>query len=525
MNRLVAALFMAAAASAAFLLAGCPLLDDNLFSSSPASYPNVQYRDGKYYPAPGYTWIAPNDEDDKRVTWQPNKEHSDHKHVLASTTEGNWHPAPGYKWVTQTAGDLRVAWAPGVEHPDFKHTLAAATTDQWHPVDGYDWVNPSTAGDLRCVWKPGKAYPGQPHVVASETEGRWKPAAGYKWANVTETDLTVEWAPGKRHPEQPNIVAGVAEGDWRPSPGYDWVTDDKNDLRVVWKPGRVHPDDPNRVAAPEEGHWILHVAAAAPAPTFGQRWAVVIGISQYKYAGPGLKNLSYADDDAKAFAAFLQTPEGGGFPAKNVRLLTDENATKAAIADALFEFLKHTVKEDLVVIFFSCHGAPDPDKPANLYLVAHDSNPAKIASTGFPMWDLNTALQRTIGAERVIVLADACHSAGVAEGVKGVKVGSHFDRYYDELAKSKPGRCVFTSSEGYESSLESDRWGGGHGVFTWALLEGLKGAADRDGDGLVKLGELLDYVDVTVRRETANEQHPTHAGSQFDRNLPMAVVK
>ncbi len=47
----------------------------------------------------------------------------------------------------------------------------------------------------------------------------------------------------------------------------------------------------------------------------------------------------------------------------------------------------------------------------------------------------------------------------------------------------------------------------------------------RDGDGIVRLGEVLDYVDITVRRETANSQHPAKAGTQFDRNLPMGVVK
>ena len=84
---------------------------------------------------------------------------------------------------------------------------------------------------------------------------------------------------------------------------------------------------------------------------------------------------------------------------------------------------------------------------------------------------------------------------------------------------------IFTSCEGYEVSREDARWGGGHGVFTWALLDGLKGKADADGDGIVTVGELMDYVDIMVRRETANEQHPARAGVQFDRKLPMGVVK
>ena len=255
------------------------------------------------------------------------------------------------------------------------------------------------------------------------------------------------------------------------------------------------------------------------------RWAVVIGISDYKHATKRLPDLKYAHRDAEQFAAFLKSKAGGSFPAQNVKLLTDSSATARNIRTALFSFLQRTVKEDLVIIYYAGHGMPDPGKPSNLYLVAHDSEPANIAATGIPMWDIETALKRSIAAERVVVFADACHSAGTTEGIRGVKIGDQFNAYFEALAKAKPGRVIFTSSEGYEVSREGKQWGGGHGVFTWALLEGLKGKADRDKNGIVTLGEVLDYVDITVRRETANEQHPTKAGVRFDRNLPMGVVK
>ena len=255
------------------------------------------------------------------------------------------------------------------------------------------------------------------------------------------------------------------------------------------------------------------------------RWAVAIGVSEYRHANKNLPSLKYAHRDAEQFATFLKSEAGGGFAADHVKVLTDRQATAKQIRDGLFTFLKKTVKEDLVIIFFSGHGIPDPDKPSNLYLVAHDSDPANISATGIPMWDIETALKRTIAAERVIVLADTCHSAGVTEGVKGVKIGTEFNKYFAALANARPGRVIFTSCEGYEVSREGKKWGGGHGVFTWAMLQGLKGNADQDKNGIVTLGEMLDYVDITVRRETANEQHPTKAGVRFDRNLPMGVVK
>jgi len=35
---------------------------------------------------------------------------------------------------------------------------------------------------------------------------------------------------------------------------------------------------------------------------------------------------------------------------------------------------------------------------------------------------------------------------------------------------------------------------GGHGVFTYALLQGLEGGAARDSDGVIRASQLIDYV-------------------------------
>jgi len=55
-------------------------------------------------------------------------------------------------------------------------------------------------------------------------------------------------------------------------------------------------------------------------------------------------------------------------------------------------------------------------------------------------------------------------------------------------------------------------WGGGHGVFTYFLLKGLRGEADYNKDTSVTLGELTSYLSQEVRRATKNAQSPTVAG-------------
>jgi uncharacterized caspase-like protein len=75
-----------------------------------------------------------------------------------------------------------------------------------------------------------------------------------------------------------------------------------------------------------------------------------------------------------------------------------------------------------------------------------------------------------------------------------------------------------------ELSEESSQWGGGHGVFTWALLEGAQGKADADGDCRVTAGELAQYTAATVTQLTGSRQNPqTMPGSS--RDLVVATVQ
>jgi uncharacterized caspase-like protein/tetratricopeptide (TPR) repeat protein len=263
---------------------------------------------------------------------------------------------------------------------------------------------------------------------------------------------------------------------------------------------------------------------ARPFPVAG-RWAVVIGVSEYK--DPRL-NLEYAADDARDLAALISTPTGGGFPPERVRLLVDKDATTREVTRALRSFLTKPAPEDLALIFLACHGGPDPRRPGRLYLFTHDTEIDDIAGTAVPMDEIQSALRDSLLAERVVVIADTCHSGGLGgRGNRGAATAEATNTYLAQLAATKPGVALLTSCEAAESSLEDARWGGGHGVFTWHLLEGMRGAADGFGrarDGIVGVGELFDYVRDRVLAETNGQQHPSIGSTPFDRDLPMAVT-
>ena len=253
------------------------------------------------------------------------------------------------------------------------------------------------------------------------------------------------------------------------------------------------------------------------------RWAIIVGISRYRYQG---WNLRYADRDAEELYNLLLTPSGGNFKKEFICKLTNEEATTGNITRALRAFLKKPAREDLVVIYFACHGTPDFDRPSNVYLLTHDTAPDDIAGTALPMREIDLSLKENLHAEKVIVLADTCHSAAIGGGIgrRAVDDSTFVNRYLQEVSRARGGIALLTSAEATEVSFEDARWGGGHGVFTHYLLEGMRGAADRDGNGIVTVGELFEYVRDNVKRATDYRQHPLIGANAYDRNLPMAIV-
>ena len=257
-----------------------------------------------------------------------------------------------------------------------------------------------------------------------------------------------------------------------------------------------------------------------------QRWAVVVGVSDYQDSR--IPSLRYAAADAKSFYNWLISPEGGSQPPARVKLLINEKATGRNVKEALFVWLKQAIEEDMVVIFFAGHGSPEsPDFPENLFLLPYDAQYDSVATTGFPMWDIETALKRFIKAKKVVVIADACHAGGVGEAFQIARRANRaielnpISSGLQNLSQVGDGVAVITASDDKQLSQESKDWGGGHGVFTYFLLKGLEGEADYNRDKTVTLGELIPYLSEQVRRATRNSQCPTVAG-KFDPALSIS---
>jgi uncharacterized caspase-like protein/TolB-like protein len=242
-------------------------------------------------------------------------------------------------------------------------------------------------------------------------------------------------------------------------------------------------------------------AQAAPRNVY----AVIIGIG--KYQDQRIPSLRYTVSDAQGLYDVLTDPNYGGVPKDHVKLLLDQDATDRNIKGAIGHWLSwQAQEEDTVIIYYSGHGAPEG---GDTYWVTVNADIDSLYTTALNNKEISDMLMR-IQAKRVIIFLDSCYSAATVNRTnqtRSVQTEIPWDKF------SGAGRVTISASDGKQLSLEMDQYQ--HGVFTYYLLEGLKGKADTNRDGVVDVDEIWNYVKDQVTetaRQAGNPQTPVFQG-------------
>lgn len=263
----------------------------------------------------------------------------------------------------------------------------------------------------------------------------------------------------------------------------------------------------------------------APAQTLNQNtaagkgnvYAVVIGVS--KYQDPDVPKLQFANRDAGIFADFLQSKAGGSVPKENIRLLTDSGATVSAVHMAIRWLTRTCKKDDLVFFYFSGHGDLESMSMFNnAYLICYNTPIESYVGMSLSVTFLNE-IANTLSAKteaRVVLITDACHSGKMAgrDNVNAL-VGQ-------QLLNATEKEIRIASSQADQLSNEKVDWGGGRGIFSYYLVNGLKGLADESKDGIVTMGEIRDYLqkymsnDPVLKQEGKTQTPVFKGGDNFE---------
>lgn len=224
--------------------------------------------------------------------------------------------------------------------------------------------------------------------------------------------------------------------------------------------------------------------------------ALVIGIG--KYREEKIPAVKYAVRDAEVMAKYLENL--GGIPRANIQVLTDDKASKSDIQGYIEDWLPRRVnRNSTVFIYYSGHGAPDLHGK-NAFIVPYEGQP-DFPSKLYPLQSMYDSLSK-LPAKEVVVMLDSCFS-----GAKGRSITPEGARplvmTLNEIAPANNKVIVMAGATGNQISSDYDR--ARHGLFTYYILRGLRGEADRKRTGAVELGDLYQYVKTNVAEKASLE--------------------
>jgi hypothetical protein len=280
-------------------------------------------------------------------------------------------------------------------------------------------------------------------------------------------------------------------------------------------------------------------AAAVPA---GRRRAVLVGINDYtasSFVGPRLPTpsgrdwpmLSGAVNDVVAMKEMLVLLYD--FDERDIVVLTDQQATRAAILGAVDQHLaKPAAKGDVLLFYFAGHGSQvqnsrsdEPDKldeslvPADSRLGVRDIRDKELR----PIF--NDILDR--GA-RLNVILDNCHSGSGARGLptgarpRGVK--ADLRDIADPANGPRPedrGALVLSATQDADAAWETrDEQKKMHGAFSWAWLRAMRDSTARES-----AAETFARASARMRAERPYQEPVLAANAAVSRSPFLGVRK
>jgi len=217
-------------------------------------------------------------------------------------------------------------------------------------------------------------------------------------------------------------------------------------------------------------------------------YAVFIGIAEFKY----IENLpeDKLDDDAIAMHDLLINSKN--WKEENTLLLTNENATKEAIQSSIVDWLDEREDEnDVVLYYFSGHSLKMPFKNrqfGNTYSFPYNISDFKYSDDKITDIELDSWLDE-LESKNICLILDTCYSGKMKNLIQKGRVilaagGKHFFCGVDE----------------------SDALG--YGIFTFFIMQGLKGIGDFNKDGWVTAEECFRYAKIPTVHSSIFRQFP-----------------
>ena len=215
-------------------------------------------------------------------------------------------------------------------------------------------------------------------------------------------------------------------------------------------------------------------------------YILAVGVDRYRDGDLWLK---YSKADADAFIKSMKKVADPLFKNIYTYRLFDRDATKSKIIDMFEKIGAKTTREDVFIFYMAGHGITDTKTGAYFYLPVdfryRDEN--SVREAGVSQRDFKIALAK-IQAMKSLVILDTCNSGSFSEAMasRGVLQKTAINK----LTRAT-GRATIVASSKDQVALEGYR---GHGVFTYTLLEALRGRG-YGSDNKITIKELASYIE------------------------------
>lgn len=304
--------------------------------------------------------------------------------------------------------------------------------------------------------------------------------------------------------------------------------------------------------------WLMILAAglllSSAAFAQPQKYALITGINKYPRMA-AKSQLEACISDATRMRATLQGEFD--FPASNIDLITDEQATRNGIIGKIQSFQNKVKSGDLFVFYYSGHGSLFPDAmseekdetellpemrlpqtneliaPAGRYDAAICPSDSGGGQPGAKPWgnmilddELFAMFQNfTRAGCTVVFISDSCHSGGVGRSLdddyraKAVPVTEALGKSLSEITAPTKQRqvgsrdmqgkyLVIAASKVTQTSGEGEIGGIKTGFFTYMFLQMVKLGTEKLGKGRITYKDAFIPVQTFLKEKTPGKQEP-----------------
>jgi hypothetical protein len=215
--------------------------------------------------------------------------------------------------------------------------------------------------------------------------------------------------------------------------------------------------------------------------------ALLIGVNHY-YLDEAIGNLEFCVNDVSELDSILSDTLRGSFTTQLLRSGIDDrkqDPTRSNILSLVGLLSNNSETEDSILVYFAGHGFEQEGKN---YLLPADARLNVLQDTAIPISWIKDTLSKSLARKKYLIL-DACHAGGRLGRANPHPMSRSF---HDEVFGNSEGFAIMTSCQMNELSYD---WAEkSHGVFSYYLLEGLRGAADSNKDGRITVPEINSYV-------------------------------